>query len=167
MSEIDLCMAFYRAVKERSRCIVPKCKCHDTQMHHVHPRDKIAEIIKLVRLGDFSLVVAEFNKCIPLCDKHHRQVHTGARTGYLVGQFDNHIPTYDDKKARKFMPYLSHIGMDARRFVDELNDNMNVPSLTGQQTRHSFNTGDVVVSIPRMERGFPSFNPISLDALRH
>lgn len=102
---VDMTYDFYRAVKSSSSCLVPKCGIRDIQFHHVKPADKRIEVGRVARYGTLEELLAELHKCVPLCDQHHREVHSGYRKGWLVGRFNNGFPTEDDSEARRHMPF--------------------------------------------------------------
>jgi hypothetical protein len=100
----ELSTVFYKTVKHHSTCLI--CgTAKDIQFHHVCPSDKIAEVSKVAKANELRATIEEMNKCVPLCDVHHKAVHRGLRHGWLSGQFDNGQASYPDQAAR-FMPYL-------------------------------------------------------------
>jgi hypothetical protein len=105
----NLCLDFYMAVKPHMRC----CICHrkdGVQLHHVRPADKISEVIKVAKCGIFTDLIDEFNKCVGVCDEHHREIHRGVRQGWLDGKYDNGKASHA-MIARQFMPYLDWISL--------------------------------------------------------
>lgn len=101
--KIDLCVAFYKAVKDRCKCLI--CAASNPQFHHVSPSEKISEVHRIARIGNMDLLVNEFNKCVPLCEIHHRDVHSGKTAGWLDGLFDNGRKS-DSIIAMRYMPFL-------------------------------------------------------------
>ena len=103
----DLAMDFYRAVKHHSSCLI--CGGPGVQFHHCRPVDKIAEIHKIAKHGDLTSTIDEMQKCVTLCDAHHRAVHRGVIPGWLDGHHDNGKPS-TAFAAAPFMPYLVWFG---------------------------------------------------------
>lgn len=105
--DVDLCIAFYKAVKRRSFCLI----CHDTdniEFHHISPADKLSEVTKVAKLGNLDLLKAEFNKTLPLCSRDHKAVHAGRIKGWLFGRTIHGKPS-DAREAVKFMPFLDKL----------------------------------------------------------
>jgi hypothetical protein len=125
----DVGVAFYKAVKQTSNCLV--CHTHrDLTFHHVEPAKKLSEVHKVARNGGLFTLMAEFNKCVPLCWEHHAEVHKGMRPGWLLGL------TNQDKQshsliAQRFMPYIPYWAarnqpVVARLYQDHVTDGHNV-----------------------------------------
>lgn len=110
----DLSVAFYKTIKLHSKCVI--CKNPSIQWHHVSPKHKIDEVAKVAHRGDLTAVMAELNKCIPLCQVHHTGVHKGVIPGYLDGKYDKGGIGFDDY-ARPFMPYLNFFARRHRRVL--------------------------------------------------
>lgn len=102
--EKSLCIAFYHAVKARSRCCICGTK-EDITLHHVKPREKLSTVYKAALTGNMVRLINEYNKTLPICWPDHRRIHQGKITGWLDGK-DDHGNPHTDEKARAFMPYL-------------------------------------------------------------
>lgn len=105
MSEIA--MVFYKIVKHNSYCLI--CGSPNVQFHHCTPAEKINEIHKVAKTGDLAACIDELQKCVPLCDPHHRGVHRGVIQGWLDGHHDNGRPS-TAFAAAKFRPYVTWFG---------------------------------------------------------
>jgi hypothetical protein len=99
----DVGFAFYKAVKRNSFCLV--CENSEVTFHHVNPSEKLDTIGKIAQRGALIDLVAEFNKCVPLCWTHHREVHSGLRQGWLDGLTDKGKQSHH-LIAQKYMPYV-------------------------------------------------------------
>lgn len=119
MKDINLCMEFYGAVKDRIHCVVPKCKDPNTQFHHIVQADKVSECLRVALTGDLFALIAEFKKCAPVCDKHHKRIHSGWMPGYFVGTLWSGRQTFDDTKVRiltvKYRETIDELRMRALR----------------------------------------------------
>ena len=102
----ELAHAFYKAVKNDSRCLV--CDYQGVQFHHVKPENKISEMRRIAMTGDLKATIEELNKCVPLCHVHHLAVHKGVIGGWLDGRYENGSKSMD-YKAQEFMPYLGYL----------------------------------------------------------
>ena len=109
--DVDLCQAFYLAVKRQSFCLI--CRSPEVQFHHVFPEHKIAEVCKVAKLGNMNLLIDEFNKVVPLCEPDHRAVHRGRIKGWLFGRTVHGAPSHANE-AVKHMPFLERIEMPER-----------------------------------------------------
>lgn len=105
MSELSL--VFYKVIKHHSHCLI--CNAPQIQMHHVAPREKISEVYKIAANGDMAATINEINKCVPLCDPHHRAVHKGNIPGWLDGKHDNGRSS-DSFMVQQYRPYLVWFG---------------------------------------------------------
>jgi hypothetical protein len=101
----DVSLAFYRAIKQSSRCMVCGSVEH-LQMHHILPAHKVSEIIKIAKTGDLPATVAELQKTIPVCEFDHKRIHKGQLRGWLDGHFDNSKPSTAEY-AYQYSPYLN------------------------------------------------------------
>jgi hypothetical protein len=101
---IDLTRSFYKAVKEQSSCLICDTD-RNVQFHHVDPSKKVSEVGKIAMFGDPESLVAELNKCVTLCEKHHQYVHGGMINGWLKGRFNNGKIS-NDNIAIQFMPII-------------------------------------------------------------
>lgn len=101
----DIAVVFYKIVKHHSKCLI--CGSPNTQFHHVCPKQKLSEVFRVASNGDLFACMEELNKCVPLCDPHHRGVHKGTIPGWLDGKHDNGT-TSQAFAARQHMPYLGH-----------------------------------------------------------
>lgn len=67
----------YRLFKDSLKC----CSCdysYDTsalEFHHIVPANKLEDIPKLIAVGDYNLILEEFNKCAVLCSNCHNIIH--------------------------------------------------------------------------------------------
>ena len=67
----------YRLFKESLKC----CSCgydRDSsalEFHHIIPSDKLEELPKLVSMGDYDVILAEFKKCAVVCSNCHNIIH--------------------------------------------------------------------------------------------
>lgn len=67
----------YRVFKESLKC----CSCgydRDSsalEFHHIIPSDKLEELPKLVSMGDYDVILAEFKKCAVVCSNCHNIIH--------------------------------------------------------------------------------------------
>ena len=102
---VDLTLAYYRAAKSATSCVVDKCGDRNIQFHHVEPVAKKTEVSKLGRYGTIQELIKELEKCVPVCEKHHREIHYGLRKGWLCGRFDNGQITNDTSKAERYLPF--------------------------------------------------------------
>lgn len=127
----DLTVAFYKAAKKRCFCFI--CGDPVIQLHHVRPDQKVAEVAKIARFGDMASLRAEFNKCVPLCDRDHRAVHLGKIKGWMLGQTVHGVDSHDHE-ARKWMPMLDVIGIDERILLP--------------QHHHALSTKPDVIALP-------------------
>lgn len=101
----NLAFEFYRAVKSKCQCII--CSTSDgITFHHIDPTKKKNSVSSLARYGTLTELVAEINKCLPLCVDCHKKAHTGHHNGWLKGHFNNGVPS-QDWKAVAHMPMLT------------------------------------------------------------
>jgi hypothetical protein len=100
----DLSVAFYKAVKRNSHCLVCDTK-ESVTFHHVEPDKKTAELGKMAHRGSLINLIDEFNKCVPLCWAHHKEVHNGQRIGWLNG-LDDKGKISHPLIAQRYMPYI-------------------------------------------------------------
>lgn len=98
-------MVFYKVVKHHSHCLL--CKAPNPQFHHVTPKEKLSEVYKIAMNGDLTAVIDEINKCVPLCDPHHKGVHRGTIPGWLDGRYDNGGLSHAFAAAQ-YKPYLQY-----------------------------------------------------------
>jgi hypothetical protein len=99
----DVGIAFYKAVKCHSVCLV--CKDPQVTFHHVTPAEKLDTVGRIAMSGRLIDLVEEFNKCVPLCWTHHKQVHTGFRNGWMNG-WTNRGKQSHHLIAQRYMPYI-------------------------------------------------------------
>ena len=100
----DVGIAFYKAVKHNSHCLV--CEAKEVTFHHVNPQEKLTTVSKIAHHGGLIDLINEFNKCVPLCWTHHKEVHVGFRRGWLNGITEKGDRSHD-LVAKKYMPYIS------------------------------------------------------------
>ena len=100
----DVGIAFYKAIKRNSSCLV--CQAPEVTFHHVTPSEKLDNVGKIAQRGGLIDLVAEFNKCVPLCWTHHKEVHTGLRQGWLNGLTDRGLQSHH-LIAQRYMPYVT------------------------------------------------------------
>lgn len=102
---VSLTYEYYRAVKSSSSCLVPKCGIREIQFHHVIPATKKDSVSNIARTGTIDELIAELEKCVPVCDQHHKDIHNGRRVGWLKGKFNGGQVTNDMSVAARYMPY--------------------------------------------------------------
>ena len=101
----ELATVFYKVVKHHSNCLL--CKAPNPQFHHVKPADKLSEVFKIASNGDLGATIDEINKCVPLCDPHHKSVHRGTIPGWLDGKYDNGGASHAFA-ADQYRPYVQY-----------------------------------------------------------
>lgn len=109
MRNNEASVAFYKAVKAKAFCCICNTK-DEVQLHHVRPLEKVSEVIKIAHMGNMGMLIAEFNKCVGLCDTHHRHVHEGRIQGWMWGRFNNGRESHG-MRAGQYMPYLDVLGI--------------------------------------------------------
>jgi len=103
---ISLTYEWYRAVKSATSCIVDGCGSREyLNFHHVDPNPTLGNVSDHARTSTIGKVQREMEKCVPVCEAHHAEIHAGRRKGWLVGRFTNGVQTWDDSEARKHMPF--------------------------------------------------------------
>lgn len=120
MNMSELSLIFCKVVKHNSKCMV--CgSSENLQWHHWDRKEKVDTIHRIAKSNNLQAVIAELNKCIPVCDYDHKRIHKGHLDGWMRGEFDNGKPS-SDRYAAMYSPYLSwfakrkpHILLDFHR----------------------------------------------------
>ena len=76
----------YRLFKESLKC----CSCgydRDSsalEFHHIIPSDKLEELPKLVSMGHYDVILAEFRKCAVVCSNCHNIIHNSTNANVAL-----------------------------------------------------------------------------------
>ncbi len=60
-----------------------KTKVNSLQFHHTKPSDKAGNISSLIRNNAWKVVAKELKKCVLVCDKCHRKIHSKDMTKHI------------------------------------------------------------------------------------